>query len=168
VKSALATDPNVIRRFLLEALSEILETLAYTVPCEELPASALAELQAITAEIPFLGSQGSQEGSVTVTASRSVAVRLAMSLSGLDADELAEREDLVEDAMRESANMAAGIFLRRAATGDDQFRLGLPHIARDRPRPGFSECVGISVTVNTVEGPVGLDLELRVGSRAAG
>lgn len=165
MQRTLPVDPDVFRGLLRESLDEILETIAYTVAYEELPASALESLPAVSAEIDFLGTH---EGRISVTASRSVAARLAASLSGLDACELQGREDLLEDAMRETANMTAGVFLRRVVGRDDELRLGLPQTARERPHADVAGRVGASVTVETIDGPIGADLCLRLASRAKG
>lgn len=166
MENALTLEPSRIRGFLYDSLSEILETLTYTVACEELPLAALADCGAITAEISF---RGAREGTVAVTASLTVAQRLARSLSGLGPEELLERHDeLIEDAMRETANMAAGVLLRRLAVGAEDFRLGLPRIVHGSPTPGQTqERVGICVAVDTVEGPVGAELEMRVSAGQA-
>lgn len=154
-------DPSKVRVFLFEALNEVLEMLAYTVACDELPEEVLEVERCLTAQIAF---SGDREGRLAITVSHPLAFRIAASLTGLDQGALEERADLLEDAVRETANVAAGVFLRRVAVEGLEYRLGVPTIVACPSRPRARESLGISLAADAIEGPIGVYLEIGSGT----
>lgn len=153
------SDALALRTFLIEALGEVLEILAYTVVFDETAEAPEAVFQGISARIPFFGAK---HGRITITLSHRMAIRLVQTLSGLKELDPARDRPLLEDAVKETANIVAGVFLRRVTRGpEEEYRLGLPKLVDTEERAGPEvESIGIAVTVEAEEGPISAELEM--------